>query len=210
MKQSYGASREYWNKQYTNQEKIDKIMTPSDFIKSMSYNLKKGTTLCLGSGQGRNAHYLSEIGHNVTAIDISDKAIEKSEKFCSQNDLTIDHHVKDILEYEMPSQYFDNIICCRLTLPLHEWKVIMPRIHDSIKITGKLLIEGFTHNHKEDEMSFLYSWFYGLDPQFFVKVLKGFEIDYINIDKKTESTNESTSLSKSCQFEYLKILARRI
>ena len=42
---------------------------PNDFLAQVAPGLQKGTALCLGEGEGRNALYLAQQGFQVTAVD---------------------------------------------------------------------------------------------------------------------------------------------
>ena len=51
---------------------------PVAFLKEKAGLLKKGKTLCLAAGEGRNAVYLAQQGFDVTALDASKKGLENA------------------------------------------------------------------------------------------------------------------------------------
>lgn len=72
---------EYWNKFYESNPKIEH---PSLFAESIIGGLDKNKNILeLGCGNGRDSIFFASKGLNVTAIDASDKAIEKLQKKCN-------------------------------------------------------------------------------------------------------------------------------
>lgn len=86
--EDYDRDREYWNHYYRTIEN-DRI-SPSNFAIFVHNKLKeKSHILELGCGNGRDSLYFLKFGHNVTAVDASNIAIERL------NDLTVNN--KDAL-----------------------------------------------------------------------------------------------------------------
>ena len=71
--------------------------------------------LDMGSSNGRNALYLSQLGFNVTAVDNNSSAIDMLQKIVSDEDLTnIKARVYDINNAELVMDY--GFIACTVTL----------------------------------------------------------------------------------------------
>ena len=51
---------------------------PNDFLRSVVDRIPAGPVLCIAEGQGRNAVFLAERGHLVTAVDIADQGMAKA------------------------------------------------------------------------------------------------------------------------------------
>ena len=70
-----------------------------------SKTLKGGRFLDLGTGPGTQAKQLSSLGFNVTGSDLSQSAIEKAKKLCSEPEFVVD----DILNSKFSDNEFDYI-----------------------------------------------------------------------------------------------------
>ena len=65
--------------------------------------------LDLGTGLGRNAIYFSRQGFNVTAMDISDYAVQYLKTWAAKENLSIHAEIGDMLSLSYPDQSFDCI-----------------------------------------------------------------------------------------------------
>jgi SAM-dependent methyltransferase len=68
------TAAERWNDKY---RKKAGLTQPSLWLQKAVAGLAPGDALDLASGPGRNALYLAELGWNVTAVDVSDVAINR-------------------------------------------------------------------------------------------------------------------------------------
>ena len=93
-------------------ENFHQRFTPHPLIIKLTNNLQKNSTILdLGSGEGNDSIYLAKKGFKVTAVDFSEKCIQKTKQFAEQNNLnikTVNSKIKSYLEYHT---YFDAIIC---------------------------------------------------------------------------------------------------
>ena len=71
-------TRAKWNEKYRNPK--NKASGPDDFLVRHREELVKGRVMDLASGDGRNSLYLAKEGFKVTAVDISDVALEQLAK----------------------------------------------------------------------------------------------------------------------------------
>lgn len=65
--------REHWDANHA--DKAAERAAPSPFLVEHAALLPAGRTLDLACGRGRNARFLSERGHRVTAVDVSREAL---------------------------------------------------------------------------------------------------------------------------------------
>jgi tellurite methyltransferase len=75
---------------------------------------KESKILDLGCGQGLTSFNLSELGFEVTAVDLSDIAIEQLKEQCKKSNLKIKTHYQDIINFEFKEKY--NLIMSLMTL----------------------------------------------------------------------------------------------
>ena len=63
-----------------------------------------GAALDLGSGQGRNALFLSDRGWTVTGVDISDVAVEQARQQATARHAAVEFVVGDLDAYDLGRQ----------------------------------------------------------------------------------------------------------
>lgn len=69
-----------------------------------------GTVLDVGCGNGENALYLSSLGHEVTAIDIAQDAIDKARKKSLARKIRVNFRLSDALALPCLGMSFDSVI----------------------------------------------------------------------------------------------------
>lgn len=120
----------------------------SQLIMDFSEKLKPGAkVLDIGCGTGRPvALFLSEKGHFVTGIDISEKMIELAK---NNNIPNADFQCTDFFDFET-SDTFDGILAWDsfFHFPKNKQEMIYPKIAKMLKPDGYLL---FTHGDIDDE-----------------------------------------------------------
>lgn len=155
--------RVYWDMISCDYERLrgcrsdeEKIAWKYSFQKHL--NIRKGRILDVGTGTGFVARILAELGHEVTAIDISKKMIEIAREIALRKGQSVDFRVGDAENLEFEDCTFDAVVCRYVlwTLPdperaVREWarvtrsggKVV---IVDGVWCDGTLLsrIKGIT------------------------------------------------------------------
>jgi SAM-dependent methyltransferase len=70
---------------------------PADFLKREAARIPAGArVLCVADGEGRNSVYLAGQGHQVTAFDASDVAVQKARKLAAERAATLDFLVSGV------------------------------------------------------------------------------------------------------------------
>ena len=115
---------------------------PAAFLKQKISGLKKGKTLVLAMGEGRNAVYLAQNGFDVTGVDISEVAIEKCNKLAKERNTTVNAVVADLTDYDMGEVQFDLI-----TKFYYYEPSIFPQVIDALKPGGMFILEQFSIDH---------------------------------------------------------------
>jgi tellurite methyltransferase len=102
------ADRIKWNRRYADDE-YQMGLRPSPFLADRVELLK---TLCPGrraldiaSGEGRNSIFLAHHGFQVTAVDISDRGIEKGKLRMKNEGVFVEFRLVDLEEWEIPRRY---------------------------------------------------------------------------------------------------------
>ncbi len=78
---------------------------PSDLAVKITGILPGGKILDLGAGDGRQALYLAAQGFEVTAVDLSEAALEKLQRLAAQQGLKITTELADLNSWSMHNEY---------------------------------------------------------------------------------------------------------
>ena len=115
---------------------------PAAFLKEKIDGLKKGKALVLAMGEGRNAVYLAQNGFDVTGVDISDVAIEKTNRLAEERSTTVNAVVADLTDYDMGKAQFDLI-----TKFYYYEPSIFPQVIEALEPGGMFILEQFSIDH---------------------------------------------------------------
>lgn len=115
---------------------------PLAFLKNHLSQLKPGTALDLGVGDGRNALYLAAQGFTVTGVDISELAIQKF--LASTSGFKAIGVAQDITAFDF-TQAWDNVLC---NFVLHflpgDFGPTLEKIQAATAVGGLNIISDFT------------------------------------------------------------------
>ena len=124
-----------WEKRYSD-DGYEPRQTPSALLTEWLDDLPPGRALDLACGTGRNALFLAEKGYDVTAIDISPRAIKLAEQMAREKGLKINWIVGDLDNYAIQGQY-DLIVISFFSIN----KKMVPPIINALRSGGMLLSE---------------------------------------------------------------------
>ena len=74
-------------------------------------SLKMKKFLDLGCGLGRHTILFAQNGFNVSCFDISEDAIDRTRKWCEEENLKVDYKIGDMLKLPYKDNEFDCILC---------------------------------------------------------------------------------------------------
>ncbi|WP_432454878.1 class I SAM-dependent methyltransferase [Agarivorans sp. QJM3NY_29] len=131
-----------WDKIYDTEEYVYGKL-PNDFLKSHYDAIPKGKVLLLAEGEGRNAVFLAKLGYSVTAVDISNVAIEKLERLAKENNVVIETICADLAIFDLGESKWDGIVSIYCHLPPTLRQDLYSRIELAIKPSGVFLLEGY-------------------------------------------------------------------
>lgn len=135
---------EFWNDRYKSNE-FAYGMEPNDFIKSNSHLIKPHSKiLCLAEGEGRNAVYLSTLGHDVTAIDYSIEGLRKTKQLANTLGVKVNTIFVDLSDYVFEQNKWDAIICIFGHFPSQIRQSIHAQIYIALKKGGKFMMEAYS------------------------------------------------------------------
>lgn len=134
--------REFWNHRYT-MPGWAYGTEPNDFLREVA-PLLESPVLCLGEGEGRNAVFLAQRGLEVTAIDLSPKALEKAQRLATERGVRLTTQEADLADFELGQDQWGAVISIWCHLP--PW--LRARVHQSVtkalKPGGRFVLEAYT------------------------------------------------------------------
>lgn len=133
-------SHEWWEQRYNQNQGYLYSKEPSSFIADNIKLLKKGETLDLAMGEGRNAVYLAEHGFNVTGIDFSQVACDRAKALAYEKGVNVEIKKQSLDFFLIPLMKYDTIIISNF----HPQQSIMKNLIRGLNVGGTLLIEGYT------------------------------------------------------------------
>ncbi len=118
---------------------------PNTFLVEQSSILKpRSKILCLAEGEGRNAVYLAKLGHQVTAIDLSQVGLDKLKKLAGQHQVSVETICCDLAHYPFQKEQFDAVISIWCHLPPLLRKEIHQKVYETLKPNGFFILEAYT------------------------------------------------------------------
>jgi SAM-dependent methyltransferase len=117
---------------------------PNAFVRAAASTWLSGAqdVLALGAGEGRNAVFLAQQGHAVTAVDYAAEGLRKTRRLADEADVSIDTIEADVRDWT-PERTWDAVVVTFLHLPPAERPALYDRIQECLVPGGCLLAEWF-------------------------------------------------------------------
>ncbi|MFY0516970.1 class I SAM-dependent methyltransferase [Lysinibacillus sp. UGB7] len=115
---------------------------PNNFIKNYVDYLKNYPNVAAyAEGEGRNAVFLANEGHTVTAFDYAQSGLQKTEQLAKRHDVIVETKLTDLLQDELPVEFFDAAIMVFGHFRVEHQHEVIKRIIDSVKPGGLIMME---------------------------------------------------------------------
>lgn len=131
-----------WQERY----KGDNYLFGREPIPALKYyvsNLRKGKTLDIAMGEGRNAVFLAENGFQVEGIDCSALAVEKAKKLAASKNVTIEAKTQNLDFFLMPLMKYD----CVLMTYFRPLPRFFSEIRRGLVAGGTFFLEAYVTEH---------------------------------------------------------------
>lgn len=100
-----------WNERFQGEEYVYGT-EPNAFVVDMQSRLSlTGQTLAIAEGEGRNAVYLAEQGHDVTLWDYAEAGLNKANKLAKEKGVKIAARLQDLEDAAWTPDQWDQIVC---------------------------------------------------------------------------------------------------
>lgn len=137
----------FWDSRYANDPGYVFGTAPNDFLRAVADGLKpSGRVLCLAEGEGRNAVFLAERGHAVTAVDQSSVGLAKARRLAVERGVPsrITSVVADVLHHDPGVGIWDAIVWIFLHLPPSDRRALLQRSVSALSPGGVFVLECYT------------------------------------------------------------------
>lgn len=119
---------------------------PNDFLVQVTDQLPAGRGLCLASGEGRNAVYLSSLAQmtDVVAVDGAQAGTDKTKQLAAQHDVAVNAICADLTSFDLGTSQFAVItsIFAHMLVPIRE--DLHRRVVHALKPGGVFVLEAYT------------------------------------------------------------------
>ena len=148
-------TREFWDERYGGSDRVWSGR-PNQRLVEQTADLTPGHALDVGCGEGADAIWLAEQGWEVTAVDVSRVALERTAQHAIERG--VDKRVKvgeyDVLETRTPRfprrrQAFDLVSAHFMHVPREDFDDVYRRISAAVAPGGRLLVVAH-HPHDVD------------------------------------------------------------
>jgi SAM-dependent methyltransferase len=117
---------------------------PNAFVAAMAAQIPAGPVLCLAEGEGRNAVFLAQRGHAVTAVDQSAVGLAKAERLAAERGVTISTVVTDLADYAITPGAWVGIVVTFGHLPSAMRRKVHAQVVAGLRPGGVFIVEAYT------------------------------------------------------------------
>jgi len=99
-----------WDKFYGERKRpapfiVQNTMPDENLVEFIDSGIPIKSAVELGCGEGRNAIYMAKQGIAVTALDISEMAIENAKRIAEENGVVVDFRCQDVIKNKIGGEY---------------------------------------------------------------------------------------------------------
>jgi SAM-dependent methyltransferase len=137
-------ANDFWNERYSSEEYVYGE-NPNHFLKEQLEKITvPGKLLLPGEGEGRNAVYAAKLGWEVEAYDQSTTGKLKAIILADKNNVKINYHIEDLLEFTPSKNFYDAVAIIYVHLNTKLRKSFNEKIIEALKPGGKIILELFS------------------------------------------------------------------
>jgi SAM-dependent methyltransferase len=132
-----------WDKRYDTKEYVYG-KNPNDFLASVADGLPAGKMLCIAEGEGRNAVFLAEHGHDVVAVDASAVGLAKARVLADERGVQIQTVIADLVNLDIEPDSWDAVVSIFAHVPPETRESLHRKIVRGLRSGGMLVLEAYT------------------------------------------------------------------
>lgn len=139
-----GPPPDFWDARYAEAD-LAYGAAPNDFLASVADRLPpRRRVLCLAEGQGRNAVFLAERGHDVTAVDLSAVGLKRAEALAAERGVAIRTEAADLADYDLGTEAWDAVVSVFAHVPSAVRVPLHRRVVAALRPGGAFVLEAYT------------------------------------------------------------------
>ncbi len=137
------STRDFWNEKFAT---IDYAYgtEPNDFLVSAVTHLKRGETLSLAEGEGRNAVWLAQQGFTVSAIEQSEKGVAKTLRLALQRGVIVMAERGELETFHIQPNSWDLVVSIYAHTPQELRRKLHRQVVAGLKPGGVFVLEAYT------------------------------------------------------------------
>ncbi len=136
-------NREFWDERY-GQRFESYGSEPNDFLRSVADRLPAGPVLCLAEGEGRNAVFLAERGHSVTAVDLSPTGLANAATLAEERGVALETIEANLADFDPGVGQWAAIVSIWAHVPPAIRGPLHARCAKALKAGGAFVLEAYT------------------------------------------------------------------
>jgi SAM-dependent methyltransferase len=129
----------FWDERYASEGMLWGA-EPNAVVAEIAADLPAGTVLDMACGQGRNAVWLAQQGHEVTGLDLSPVAIEQARRLAEDVGVDVDLTTGDVTEWDPGGRIWDLVLLSYLQIPTVDREVAHAKAVAAVAPGGTLLL----------------------------------------------------------------------
>ena len=134
--------KDYWDQRFAAKEFVYGEQA-NDFLRQHAAGLAAGQALCLAEGEGRNAVFLAELGHQVCAQDISPIGLGKAKALAQRKGVNITTLCCDLAALDLKPNSLDLIAAIWMHVEPELRATVFEQSVEALRPGGHLLIEAY-------------------------------------------------------------------
>ncbi len=133
------TQRELWNERYRERGTLWGA-APNVFVADRLGGLEPSRILDLGCGQGRNAIWMAQQGHTVTAVDVSDVATAQAAKIAEEAGVELEFIAADLNTWQPPEALFDVVLLAYMQAPPDTRQTLHAKVARALAVGGRVVV----------------------------------------------------------------------
>lgn len=133
----------FWNERFSPDAFIYGT-DPNEYVAAMAARIPAGPVLCLAEGEGRNAVFLAQRGHAVTAVDQSATGLAKARRLAAARGVAITTVVADLGDFAIEPAAWSGVVMTYGHLPPALRRQVFAAAVQGLKPGGVFLLEAYT------------------------------------------------------------------
>ena len=137
------STRDFWNEKFATTDYAYGT-EPNDFLVSAVTKLKRGATLSLAEGEGRNAVWLAQQGFTVSAIEQSEKGVGKTLRLALQRGVIVMAERGELETFHIQPNSWDLVVSIYAHTPQELRRKLHRQVVAGLKPGGVFVLEAYT------------------------------------------------------------------